>query len=188
MIKIVVFFGLTASGKSTVGQAFARVHGFPYFNTDRVRKELTGLQPTDKRPDGVGQGIYTKTLTRQTYQIMLDRCSDELKHGARGVVLDGSYARRTDRDQVRLTAEFLGADVVFVFCTCTEREVQRRLELRRQDTTAVSDGRMEIYRYQQRSFELPGELAADQLINLNTEDQIDQLLTQLASQPLLVFS
>lgn len=184
-MKIVVFFGMTASGKSTVGQAFARIHGFPYYNTDRVRKGLAGLRPTDKRPDGVGKGIYSDQLTRQTYRALLTKCCNECKQGAEGVVLDGSYGRRSDRDQVRQVAETLGVDVVFVFCTCSEREVLRRLEVRRRDVAAVSDGRLEIYRYQLRRFELPDELAADQLINLQTEHHVHQLLAQLTGHPLL---
>lgn len=185
MMKIVVFFGLTASGKSTIGQAFAKARSLPYYNTDRVRKELAGLKPTEKRPDGIGQGIYSSELTNQTYQVMLDKCCRDFSRGAEAVVLDGSYSRKGDRDKVLSAAEAIGAKVVFVFCTCSEGEVLRRFELRRRDASAVSDGRMEIYRHQLASFEFPGELAAEQLINLHTEREIHQLLAQLAVHPLL---
>lgn len=184
-VKILVFFGMTASGKSTLGQAFARANALPYYNTDRVRKELAGLSPTDKRPDGVMQGIYSAQLTSQTYQVMLDNCCNDLEQGAEAVVLDGSYARKRDRDRVRRLAGILGAEVVFILCSCSEKEVRRRLARRQHDTTAVSDGRMEIYRHQQKTFEAPVELPPDFLITIHTEHQVGQLLAELAACPLL---
>ena len=47
---LAVFFGMTASGKSTLALAWAKRCQAPYYNTDRVRKELAGLQPTERRP------------------------------------------------------------------------------------------------------------------------------------------
>ena len=41
--RIFVFFGLIASGKSTLAEHFAKRYHLPYYNTDRVRKELAGI-------------------------------------------------------------------------------------------------------------------------------------------------
>ena len=46
MNTLVVFFGMIASGKSTLGQAWSEHCHAPYYNTDRVRKKLLGLRPT----------------------------------------------------------------------------------------------------------------------------------------------
>ena len=74
------------------------------------------------------------------------------------VVLDGSYSRRADRERVRSMAAGMGVRCVFIFCTCSEKEVRRRLELRARDPEAVSDGRWEIYLHQKQTFEsrMPG--------------------------------
>ena len=61
---IYIFFGLIASGKSTLAELFAAAHHFPYYNTDRVRKELAGLAANERRPDGLGQGLRKK-ISRQ---------------------------------------------------------------------------------------------------------------------------
>ena len=45
---ILVFFGMTASGKSTLAQACADRYGAPYYNTDRIRKELAGLEARNR--------------------------------------------------------------------------------------------------------------------------------------------
>ena len=179
---IAVFFGMTASGKSTLGAAWADRCRAPYYNTDRVRKQLAGIQASAKRPDGVEQGLYTPAFTEATYRAMLDQARKDLLAGATMVVLDGSYSRRADRDQVRLVAAGMGARCVFFFCTCTEEETRRRLALRAQDPEAVSDGRWEIYLHQQQAFEPPDAKGENDCLRLNTQQPVEAMLQWLAAQ------
>ncbi|ADW19087.1 hypothetical protein Despr_2954 [Desulfobulbus propionicus DSM 2032] len=182
---LAVFFGMTASGKSTLALAWAKRCQAPYYNTDRVRKELAGLQPSDRRPDGVGQGIYSPELTAATYQTLLDRARADFERGARIVILDGSYSKRSDRARVRALATEIKGRCVFFFCTCADDEVRRRLALRAQDATAVSDGRWEIFLHQKRTFELPDRQAEPDCIPINTEQQVETMLDWLTEYPLM---
>jgi predicted kinase len=100
---------------------------------------------------------------------MLDRARRDLAGGAAAVVLDGSYARRSDRARVLKLAEEEAAIPLFILCYCSDAEVKRRLERRANDPDAVSDGRWEIYVVQKERFEAPGELAPGQLLRLDTE-------------------
>lgn len=175
MPVLLVFFGLIASGKSTVADAFARRNGMLYLNTDRVRKELAGLAATERRPEGRNQGIYSPEYTERTYQTMLDLAAEQLRQG-KGAVLDGSYSRRSDRDRVLECGVQYGADVRFILCHCSEEEVRRRLELRAHDPLAVSDGRWDIYLQQKKHFENPEELEQDRLLLLDTDEAPDLLL------------
>lgn len=179
MQKMYVFFGMVASGKSTLAKCFADRHDLPYYNTDLVRKELAGLAPTSRRPDGINQGIYTSEFTRRTYQVMLDRASGDFRNGRQGVVLDGSYLRRDERDRVRRMADDFGVKWVFIQCVCHEDEVKNRIEKRSQDPESVSDGRWEIYQSQQKTYEFPDELSPAGLVVLHTEREVDMLLLSL---------
>lgn len=179
MQMIYIFFGMVASGKSTLARSFAGRHHIPCYNTDRVRKELAGLTPTGRRPDGINQGIYSKEFTGKTYQAMLERTRKDIDAGKSGVVLDGSYHRRHEREQVRRMAMELGVSCKFIHCICHEGEVRRRLEKRSRDPKAVSDGRWEIYLAQKKSFEPPDELSPAELIVLDTENDVDMLLERL---------
>ncbi len=174
-----MFFGMVASGKSTLARSFADRYDMPYHNTDRVRKELAGLTPTSRRPDGIDQGIYTGEFTRRTYQAMLDLARRDVQEGRPGVVLDGSYHRRQERDMVRQMAGDLGVVPLFINCICHEDEVKRRLEIRSQDPESISDGRWEIYLNQKKTFERPDELLPAELIVMNTEQKVDILLQSL---------
>jgi len=61
--KIYVFFGMIASGKSFLARSFAQNRNYACYNTDRVRKELAGLDPVTNCPDGFNQGIYTQEFS-----------------------------------------------------------------------------------------------------------------------------
>jgi predicted kinase len=182
MQTLAVFCGMTASGKSTLAAACAKRYGAPYYNTDRMRKELAGLTASTRRPDGVDQGIYTSQWTAATYQAMLDQARQDFAHGVDLVVLDGSYGKRSDRAAVRKLAAEIGVCCLFVFCTCSDQEVQRRLALRARDAEAVSDGRWEIYLHQQQTFERPDETETGDCIPLNTEQRVETMLDWLAAQ------
>lgn len=179
MRKIYIFFGKIASGKSTLAQRFAERHRFPYYNTDRVRKELAGLAPTSKRNEAIEQGIYSREFTRKTYRTMVERAGDDLREGRSGVVLDGSYQRRHERDEVREMAAGWKADCMFIQCACSDEETMRRLLIRSGDPESVSDGRWEIYQVQKKSFEPPDELSSAELIEVDTEGRVEILLDRL---------
>jgi predicted kinase len=174
-----VFFGLIASGKSFLAEHFAAECGLTSFNSDRIRKELAGIAPTERCPATLGEGIYSPELTLMTYQTMLDRAEQALQNRAAGVILDGSYSIATGRNEVRKLAERLGAKPFFVLCTCSEEETKRRLALRAKDPNAVSDGRWEIFVRQRECFEQPDELPSEMLMRLNTEADQKHLLTKI---------
>lgn len=172
-----MFFGLIASGKSTLAQAWAERYHLPYYNSDRVRKELAGLAPTCSRVESFAQGIYTEDFSEKTYTRLLELAAAHLKKGT-SVVLDASYHKKKERQRL---CRRLIATPRFVLCVCSEPEMKRRMACRQLDSEAVSDGRWEIYLKQKDEFELPEELAVDQLLVINTGAPVDKLLEQLTA-------
>ena len=177
---IYIFFGLIASGKSTLAEQFASRYDFPYINTDRVRKQLAGIDPATKQSDQFNRGIYTSEFSRKTYQAMLDKAEEEIGAGRRGVVLDGSYSSLDERARVMKLAAQLGADFMFIQCVCSENTVKQRLEIRARDPQAVSDGRWEIFLVQKEKFQPPDELDTSQLITMDTEQPVSKMVENLA--------
>lgn len=176
--RIRVFFGLIATGKSTLAEKWAAGRGMVYYNSDRVRKELAGLAPTAGQRESLGKGIYSREFSRRTYDALLAGAERECAAGG-SVVLDASYQSRAERDRLRALAARLGVDVLFILCTCPEDEIMRRLALRKEDPEAVSDGRPAIYRAQKERFEPPDELDDNQLVVLSTAGDPDDLLVEL---------
>ncbi len=174
---LLVFMGLTAGGKSTLAEAYAERSNGMHINTDRVRKRLAGIEPTRRRPDKIDQGIYSPELTERTYQQLLDQAEDAFAAGSSLVLLDGSYAKRTQRECVRARGREMEVAVLFIYCFCTEEETRRRLEMRSHDDSAVSDGRWEIYQHQKQTFELPDQ--EEDCICFATSGEVEPLLRKL---------
>ena len=181
MIKqygIIVFFGLIATGKSTLAKTWALRNNMAYYNSDRVRKEIASIPVENSRSERFNKGIYTPEFTEMTYKALLDRAEAELVRGG-SVVLDASYRSGKERDRVRELTNRVGREALFVLCTCPEQEMKRRMEIRAKDPNAVSDGRWEVYLKQKMRFEEPEELASDELIILSTDAPTENLLDQL---------
>jgi len=176
--KIFIFFGLIASGKSTLAETWAKNKGFVYLNSDRIRKELAGLEVHEGQKTEWSKGIYTAEFSRRTYDALLERAQEELRQD-RGVVLDASYSLQAERIRVRKMAENVGEECVFILCSCSEEEVKTRLAKRARDPHAVSDGNWEIYVVQKERFEFPTELAAGQLITMDTQENPAKLLLHI---------
>ncbi len=178
--ELFVFFGLIATGKSTLAQAWASRNGLGYHNSDVVRKELAGLAPTASQRDSVDQGIYRREFTEKTYAALLARARQDLLAG-RGTVLDASYQNRADREAVRTLARSLGVRVYFILCVCPEEEMKRRMAERALDPSAVSDGRWEIYLQQKERFQAPAELPEGTIFTVSTAPAVDAILKTLTA-------
>jgi hypothetical protein len=149
---IVVVFGLMGSGKSSRSRALAASLDWPVIHSDVVRKNLAGLQPTDRVPVEFGQGIYGEDFSTRTYDEMLRQAEAHLAQGC-SVILDGSYKRAQERARVRQLAREQGAQVVFVYCECPPAVARERLGIRLTDSEAISDGRVELFADQARDFD-----------------------------------
>lgn len=172
-----VFFGLIASGKSTLARAFAERRGCRVFNSDAVRKELAGQAATDSGRAGFGTGIYTPEFTERTYAELFRRAMGELAAG-RPVVLDASFAGERERNLACQCAKENKVAAVFIWCRADEATTLARLAKRALDPTAVSDGRPEIYQQQKKRF-APPENIGGTLIVINTDRPVSALLADL---------
>ena len=173
-----VFFGMIATGKSTLAQAWATHKGLKCYNSDRVRKELANIAPTVRKRETIDAGIYTSEFSQKTYRVLLEKAKDLLQRGE-SVIVDASYQNKGDRQDAKTLAGNLNCRIYFILCRCSEEEMQRRMTQREKDPAAVSDGRWEIYLQQKKRFAPPDELAASELVVIDTEAPLEELLQEL---------
>lgn len=174
--KVVVFFGLIAAGKSYLARNWAERHNYVYLNTDVVRKQLAGIDPISRCLNEIDMGIYTQEFSARTYNELLRVCKDVLKENAySGVVLDGSYHKRHERE--KLITNLSGTHALyFVYCYCSELVIKERLQERQADRGAVSDGTWEIYLQQKEKFDKADELSNEMLLELDTSASLEYLI------------
>lgn len=176
---LIIFFGLTGSGKSYLASRWAKSHGYSYYNTDAIRKTIAGITPTKGAAAPVGEGIYSKAFSRRTYDALFEAATKDLQNKTVPcVVLDGSYQDQAERKKL-ITAFTGSCRVLFIYCFCSESVTRKRLVQRRSDPDAVSDGRLEIYLHQKKSFHYPEELPSEQLLRLDTDKGVEYLMGEL---------
>jgi predicted kinase len=177
MALVVVIFGLMGTGKTTLARALGQALHLEAIQSDALRKSLAGMAPTDRAPLNFGQGIYRAEFSERTYAEMRRRAAAQLAAG-RGVILDGSYKRAREREQVRELARQHGAQALFVYCECASAVARERLGIRLTDPTAISDGRVELFAAQARDFDplAPGDRP---LLRLDTGRELKVVLAEL---------
>jgi len=177
--RLYIFFGLIASGKSTLAEAWAKAIGAKYYNSDRIRKELAGLAVNAPQLEPFNAGIYTSEFSKKTYDALLDHAETDLRLN-RSAILDGSYQAKSERSRAQDLARKHNATSIFVLCRCPEELMKERMASRTQNPMAVSDGRWEIYLQQKASFEAPDELNSSKIITIDTNAPVETLLTRLS--------
>ena len=116
-VTLTIVGGLPGTGKSTLSAAIADHHGATVISSDRVRKEIAGLDPEHAAAAPFGEGIYTTEWTQRTYAAVLHRAAILLERGEH-VVLDASWSSERHRASAR---ELARADTQH-----TDRDVLRR--------------------------------------------------------------
>jgi hypothetical protein len=177
--RLVVTCGLTGTGKSTLARKLASQFSLVVVRSDVVRKELLGLAPNDRCHVPFGEGEYAANTTDRTYAAMLTRARDLLACG-HSVVLDGCFIQRDQRAGAVQLGATTGVPLLVLECRADEATVRSRLERRRANPQAVSDGRWEIYRGQLEQFEPPDEIPQHERIVLDRSRPVEELMGTLA--------
>jgi aminoglycoside phosphotransferase family enzyme/predicted kinase len=177
---LVVVMGLPASGKTTLARALAGRLGLVHLSSDVIRKQLAGLEPTTRRTEAFGTGLYASVMSGRTYTALRRRAAHWLRRG-RSVVLDATHGRPTERRAIRQLADRLGAHAVFLVCRADEGTIRERLGARATDGHTASDARLEIWPALRAAFVEPAELSEAMSIDTSgsLEDAVRRAVTRL---------
>jgi hypothetical protein len=178
--RLIVIFGLIASGKTTLARALGQSTGWLVIHSDVVRKTLVGIPSTQRVEVPYGQGIYAPDISGRTYQEMFCQAREHLQAGG-SVILEGSFMRAVDRHQARELAVLCGAEAFFILCSCPTEETLRRLVRRAADHEAISNGRQEILMAQMEMFEPIDDLQEVPVLILDTDRPLKAILEETLS-------
>jgi predicted kinase len=165
--------GLMGSGKSTVAKALDSYLDIVLLSSDRIRKELAGMDPTSPHHVPFGSDIYSREFGARTYGELHNRAVTLMK-GGQSVFLDASYMTRDLRDLAVEAAREGGAGFLLVYMDPGEEELRKRLRRRMMKKGGISDGREELLGDQIRSFEPPAEVPEEQKLIFTSSDALDQ--------------
>jgi aminoglycoside phosphotransferase family enzyme/predicted kinase len=176
--SVILVTGVTGTGKTTLAAELGRRWGLEHISSDLVRKGLAGIDPSERRYETFGEGIYSPEFSYRTYQAMLDEGRRQLLAG-RSVVLDGTYRRRTERTAAVEMARALGADCWIVQCALNDSQARERLLSRQARGDSSSDGRWDIFHRQLAQWESVAEVPPERHILLDTGGSFEENVLRL---------
>jgi aminoglycoside phosphotransferase family enzyme/predicted kinase len=154
--------GLIGTGKTGLAEALARALALPVVESDRTRKWLAGVTPTDRAPDSA----YDADASRRTFDEVFRRAAAVLGSG-RGVILDATFRVADLRRQARELAARHGCRFLFLETTCDDATLRQRLR-RRAAGPSVSDATEALLDRMRQEFEPVTELAPSEHLVLRT--------------------
>jgi uncharacterized protein len=177
---LVVVCGLSGTGKSAVAEQLARAWPARVLSTDRVRKEIHGAHPTERRSAAFEEGLYSPDATRRTYTVLAQRAEDLLRSG-HPVIADGTFAQEWQRELLSDAAERSGALRFFLELTAAPRQIQERLERRSRDASTESDADWSIHLAQRARWE-PISLPDWNHPIVSTESTVEDVVRRAAQE------
>ncbi|WP_308259530.1 AAA family ATPase [Pseudonocardia sp. H11422] len=134
-VRLALVGGLPGTGKTTLAGGLADRFGAVLLSSDRIRKELAGLDPATPAAAAYRQGIYAPERTEALYRELLRRAAQLLGRGE-SVVLDASWTDTRHRHAAEDLARRMHSDLIRLQCRTTGETAARRIVTR---GPAVSD-------------------------------------------------
>ncbi|SDL76376.1 AAA family ATPase [Nonomuraea jiangxiensis] len=124
-VTVVLTGGPPGSGKSMLGGTLADRLGYTLLGSDRIRRELAGLDPKQPASTPCPPEIHTPEHTDRTYAELLSRAERLLGHGE-SVVLDASWADQRHRAAAEAMAARTFSRLVGLRCTVIPQAAAER--------------------------------------------------------------
>jgi aminoglycoside phosphotransferase family enzyme/predicted kinase len=178
---VLVVMGRIGSGKSSVAQALGDELGWPVFSSDALRKGLAGFPLHGRSDDQARKVLYAQGMTRRTYQALLKSALHSVRQG-QSVILDATFARRSQRDWLRGALAAKGLPLRFVELVATDREVKRRLQRRERYPMEVSDARLEDFTTLSGLYQPASELPSHLVVRVASHGTVERVTSSALSR------
>ncbi len=141
---LIVTYGMSASGKSTVSRSLLEVLGAVRVRSDVERKRLFGLKPEDDGQSALGKGIYSAEATEKTYR-KLEEFAAKIIDAGYPVIVDAVFLNYEEREHFRELAENRQIPFIILECTTDEATLRQRIAERKND---ISDADLKVLELQ----------------------------------------
>jgi len=170
-----VICGVPASGKSTLAGWAERSMGLPTVNSDKIRKELAQIKPSDR----ASPEHYSASFSQRVYAELGRRAAARIcSHGR--VIVDATFRSRQNREA--FAGAFKGAaPILFVECCAPLDVLLARAEARDRDPARISDANAEIVASQHSQWQPLDEVQSHQRVVIDTTLAVEQIWAELTA-------
>jgi len=173
---LILTWGLSGSGKTTVTDKLIPALGAIRLRSDVERKRLAGLDAMTRAGSGVDSGIYTPEMSECTYTYLLQQARSILAAGF-AVIVDAAFLDAARRAPFAKLAEQMHLPFVILQCEASEVCLRERIRARQHD---ASDADLAVLEHQLHELTpITGNEMAH-VIHVNTE--LDTDVTALINQ------
>ncbi|MCP4188715.1 MAG: AAA family ATPase [Gammaproteobacteria bacterium] len=146
---LITMHGLSGSGKSTVAEHTAMTLGAIHIRSDIERKRLFDLDARSESESKIGEGIYDKEASQQTYQHLVKLAENLLDNGFI-VIVDAACLNASQRDLFRQLALKNRVPRFLISCQASQEALYQRVKLRQQHNVDPSEANAEVLENQIR--------------------------------------
>jgi uncharacterized protein len=172
--RLIVMYGLSGSGKSTVAQELVGLLGGVRIRSDVERKRLHGLAAS-----AASRGtIYTSEGTARTYARLADAAQAAVDAGVTAIV-DAAFLRRAERERFAALAAQLRARHRIVYCDAPPDVLRARVAARSARGGDPSEADLAVLERQFAWAEALDEAELDSMLRVDTTQGIDGVRRQL---------
>ena len=166
---LMITWGLSASGKTTMSGSLLEVLAAIRIRSDVERKRLVGMKPVTSAAAAVGSGIYSAEMTERTYTHLLNLAREILAAGF-PVIVDAAFLDAQRRQQFAQLAEEM--QVPFIILQCVARaDILRQRIIRRQPD--ASDADLGVLEHQLAQHQPLSHTEQGSTVTINTEQALD---------------
>jgi len=166
---LMITWGLSASGKSSISSGLLQAMSALRLRSDVERKRMAGIDIGVHAAARVDGGIYTGDMSERVYGLLREFAGRILAAGF-PVIVDAAFLDRERRAAFAQLAADLNVPFVILQCVASASTLRRRICNRQQD---VSDADLNVLEHQLMHLKPLAEEELPFTISLDTEQNID---------------
>jgi len=172
--KLIIMFGLSASGKSSVSQQLTDAMGIIRIRSDVERrrlfnKPLTGVALSEINKNKLNMGVYSEQASLQTYAKLAEIAKKVIEAGY-SVLIDAAFLQHKQREVFQQLASRLDISYIILAVTAPVEVLRQRISERKND---VSEANLTVLEHQLANWQSPHEDEKSLIINVNNEYKVD---------------
>lgn len=167
--RLIITWGLSASGKSWISERLVQSLGAIRLRSDVERKRLAGLDVTARAASEIAKGIYTPQMSDRTYAYLLEQARTILNAGFT-VIVDAAFLEAQRRKPFVQLAHDMQIPFLILQCVASASTLRKRICQRRGD---ASDADLAVLEHQLAGLKLLTAEEIPDTIRIDTEQQFD---------------
>lgn len=169
--RLLITYGLSGSGKSTVAEALLAQAGAVRIRSDVERKRLFGLRALQRSAEH-GLDLYTPEAGRRTFE-HLAACARAALLGGYPVIVDAAFLSRATRQDFEHLAWQLRVPITILACTADAETLRRRVAARGAAGTDPSEAGVDVLEKQLETGEPLDAVERAGAIEVDTTAEVD---------------